>query len=262
MKKVNLLIAAVSVALSCGCTIDRVRVSPEPQPLPAAPAPVKMVTQADADFSVASEVNTKLRVVFNWTDAEKSFCTKLAERLAGKVVLDEAEIVRNSQGDVVITLQPEFELVDKTGEYYRINCNQIAVSIASKQKVHAVTTVEPKALPRKLGAQNAKNQYLTLAVEQIAPFLKKELEKLSKEQVAVSVVDFALKNVQEQPESQYVAAQINKITRILSSTSGVINFTNIRQDVSKAACSFRVVYLKEQFPQGISNVLNLKLAGK
>ena len=262
MKKTNLLFAVMVMALSNGCAIENAQISPKPQPIKQAPAPVRVFTQANANFSVVNEVNTKLRVVFNWSAAEKSFCEKLAARLAGAVILDKAEIVLNSSGDVIITLLPEFELLDKTREYYRIKCNQIEVSIASKQKVYAMTTVEPKSLPRKLGVQNAKNQYLASAVKAIAPFLKKELEKISNESVAVSVVDFSLANVQENPESQYVAAQVNRISQILSSTPGVINFTNIRQNVANATCSFRVVYLKEKFPQGITNMLNLKLAGK
>lgn len=262
MKKNNLLFAVIVMVLSNGCAIENAQISPKVQPIRQAPAPVRVVTQADANFSIVNEVNTKLRVVFNWSAAEKSFCEKLAVRLAGAVILDKAEIVLNSSGDVIITLLPEFELLDKTREYYRIKCNQIEVSIASKQKVYAMTTVEPKSLPRKLGVQNAKNQYLAPAVKTIAPFLKKELEKISNESVAVSVVDFSLANVQENPESQYVAAQVNRISQILSSTPGVINFTNIRQNVANATCSFRVVYLKEKFPQGITNMLNLKLAGK
>lgn len=262
MKKYNLFVAVMLVVLSNGCALERAQISPNPQPIPQAPAPVRTVTQANANFSVASEVNTKLRVVFNWPAAEKTFSAKLAERLAGSVILDKAEITLNSTADLVVTIIPEFELLDKTREYYRIKCNQIKVSIASKQKVYAMTTVEPKSLPRKLGVQNAKNQYLAPAVKTIAPFLKKELEKISNESVAVSVVDFSLANVQENPESQYVAAQVNRISLILSSTPGVINFTNIRQNVANATCSFRVVYLKEKFPQGITNMLNLKLAGK
>lgn len=262
MKKSNLLFAVIVMALSNGCAIEKAQVSPKVQPIQQAPAPIREVTQANANFSVVNEVNTKLRVFFSWPAAERSFCKNLAARLAGAVILDKAEIVLSPPDDVVIRLSPEFELLDKTHEYYRIKCNQISVSIVSPQKVYAVTTVELQPLPRKLGAQNAKNQYLAPAVKAISPFLKKELEKISNESVAVSVLDFSLANVQENPESQHIAAQVNKISQILSTTPGVINFTNIRQDVSKATCSFRVVYLKDQLPQGLANVLNLKLAGK
>ena len=257
------MFTAVCIAVLCsGCATECSQAACGGQPLPQGHAPVRLVTQANANFSVASEVNTKLRVVFRLSSAEKTFSLRLAERLAGSIVLDKADILINSPGDIVISITPEFELVDKTRDYHRVKCNRIAVSIASKQKVYAMKTIEPKALPRKLGIQNAKNQYLEPAAKALVPYLRKQLEKISNEYVAVSVVDFALANVQERPEPQYVAAQVNKVAQILSSTSGIINYTNIRQDVSTARCSFRIVYLKDQFPQGITNVLNLKLAGK
>lgn len=262
MKKTILLIAAATALAFSGCTIEPAYVPDKPAPLPVAPAPARMLNQANANFSVSGEVNTKLRAFFKYPESEHNFALKLAQRLSERVVLEKADLVVQNAGDIAITLNPEFELLDQTGNYYRMICRQISVTIASPHKVYAVTTVTPTALPRKLGAQPAKDQYLAQAVDALVPFLKKELEKLSREQVAVSVVDFGLANVQAYPESQYIAGGINRITQILNTTPGIINFTNIRQDVASASCSFRIVYLKEHFPQGISNVLNLKLAGK
>lgn len=262
MKKIYWFVIAVTVVFGNGWAIEKAQVSPKVKPLPPTVAPIRTHSQAEANFSVASEVNTKVRVAFNWNSSENTFCANLAERLAGKAILDKAEIVPKASADVEIVILSEFELVDKSGEYYRINCTKVSVSIVSKEKVYAMTTVEPKALPRKLGAQKAKNQYLPQVVEELVPFFRKELERLSNEHVVVCVVDFALANMQEKPDARYVAAQVNKIAQILSSTPGIISFSNIRQDVSKATCSYRIVYLKKQFPQGISNVLNLKLAGK
>ena len=146
--------------------------------------------------------------------------------------------------------------------YYRVNCKQIDVSISTGKKVYAAMTCEVENLPRKLGLQNAKDQYLPQAVNAIAPFLGKELERISNEQVAVSEVNLTLANFQTKPEARYVSEQVNRVAEILSAMSGVLNFTNVRQDVNKATCTFRIVYLKEQFPQGIANVLNAKLSGK
>lgn len=263
MKKTNLLITLTAAVFCGGCVaIEQPHVSPKPQRLPQGSAPVRMTTQANANFSVAGEVNTKMRVFFVSSSAEKIFSSKLAGILSERVVLDKAQLCLNSAGDIMISLLPEFELIDKSGEYYRVNCRQISVVIASRQKVLARKIVMPEALPRKLGVQNAKNQYLASAAGEIVPFLKKELERISREEVAVGIVDFALANIQEQPEPRKIAQQVNKIVHILSTLPGVINFTNIKQDVPKAACSFRVVYLRDQFPQGLTNVLNLKLAGK
>lgn len=274
MKKFNIFTAAVFAVLASGCASDNLPPQAEERnivvsapavpvpPVKPAPAPIRTVTQAKATFSVASEVNTKLRIVFAAHGNENVFTAKLARRLAGKVVVSKADIINSGVCDMVINITPEFEVIDKTREYYRVNCKQIDVSISTGRKIYAAMTCEVENLPRKLGLQNAKDQYLPQAVNAIAPFLGKELERISNEQVAVSEVNLTLANLQTKPEPRYVSEQVNRAAEILSAMSGVLNFTNVRQDVNKATCTFRIVYLKEQFPQGIANVLNAKLSSK
>lgn len=263
MKKINLLFAAVSLAFCFGCS-DDIKIQPQPQlqPLPPAPAPVNLQTQADANFTVASEVNTKLRAVFKWSAAEHNFCLKLAQRLTDQVILEKADLLLSSSGDITIVISPEFELKDRSGNYYRIICNQISVNIVSDGQIRASRTIELKPLPRKLGLEQAKNQYLAPAVKQLIPFLRKELGKLSNEQVAVSIVEFSMKNVSEQPSANRIAQEVKRIARIMAATPGIINYTIVRQDVSKASCSYRVVYMKNRFPHGLKNELNLRLTLK
>ena len=264
MKKIQLFaVSAIVSAIVSGCSpAVKVETMPHTPPVNPAGATFRTVTQADANFSVSNEVNTKLKVGFTWTGGEDSFSRKLAERLAGRVVIDNAELLRNDKCDVAINIAPEFELVDKSGSYYRVNCTQIIVSILANSKIYAMTAIEPKAQPRKLGINNAKNQYLNPALKELVPFLKNELTKLSNNEIAVSILDFSLENVQEHPGSDAVAKRIDKLVHVLNTTPGIVNYLNIRQDVSKATCSFRVVYLKNHFPQGLANVINLKLAGK
>ena len=273
MKTLNLFHAAVFAMLASGCASDlppqaaerkivvSAPVAPA-KPVAPAPAPIRTATQAKATFSVADEVNTKLRVAFNTPSNENNFTTKLARRLVEKVVVSKADIVLQEPCDMLISIDPEFEIIDKSREYYRVNCKQIYVTIRTARKVFAAKNCEVENLPRKLGLQNAKEQYLPQAVNEIAPFLGKELERISNSHVAVSEINLTLANLQSRPEPGYVSAQVNRVAEILGGMSGVLNFTNVRQDVNKATCTFRVVYLKEQFPQGFANVLNGKLSGK
>lgn len=263
MKKINLLFAAAALTFCFGCGGD-ITVEPQPTlpPLPPAPAPVTVTTQADANFTVASETNTKLRADFKWNNSEANFSCKLAERLADQIVIQNADLTLNGKCDVTIIIMPEFELKDKTGNYYRINCNQIKVSLVMAQKTGAIKVIELKPMPRKLGIEQAKNQYLDPAVKKLVPFLRKELTRLSNEEVAVGIVNFALANIQEQPSSEKVAKEVERIADIMKNMNGIINYTVIRQDVNKAQCTYRVVYLREKFPQGLRNALNLKLANK
>ena len=266
MKTINLLAVAVISGLASGCAskVD----TPSPQPSPQVQAPVKTscpqvqaMVQKKGNFSAVREHDAKLRLAFSWK-SEDDFSVKLADRLTGNIVLEKADIVKPDNADAFIMIAPEFELKDKTGGYYRYSCSQVKISVISNRKIFAMKVFEPKEMPRKLGAQNAKNQYLNQTEKAITPFLKKELEKISKEQIAVRKVDFALKNTQAKTDSLYVAKQIDKIVRILGADANIIRFANIHQDNARAICSFRIVYLKEKFPQGIINYLNLKLAGK
>lgn len=253
--------AVITALLLTGC-IDKPELTPQPAIKPVAPTPSRVHTQGEANLSITSEVSTKLRVAFVNNPEESSFCNKLAQRLTGRVILDKAELLLNTDGDVKITITPEFELKDQSGSYYRVLCKEINVQVASPRKVYAMTTIEPAPLPRQLGMQNAKNQYLNYATNEIAAFLSKELEKISNNEVAVCIVNFALSNANEYASTNSLAAEVSKVAQILSSTSGIINYLNISQNVATATCSFRIVYLRDQFPQGLTNVLNLKLAKK
>lgn len=130
------------------------------------------------------------------------------------------------------------------------------------QKTIALKTIELKPMQRKLEIEQAKNQYLKPAVEKLVPYLRKELNRINNEHVAVAIVDFALANTKDQPSSDSIAKEVKKIAWIMVNTPGIINSSVIRQDVNKAACTYRVVYLKDKFPQGLQNELNLKLANK
>lgn len=262
MKCAYLFSSALLLLLLCGCSSAAPRIPQQPQkPLPPQQPPQRRISQVNASFTVADEINTKLRVFFD-ISSERAFSSKLAQRLAGRVVLKKAELTLSGRGDAVILIRPEFETVDVSGSYHRINCNQISVAISAKDKIYAMTTIEPKALPRKLGAQKAKDQYLAPAVKAIEPFLRRELERLSREEVAVSVVNFSLANTGAVPTSLEMAVRVNKIANMLRSMPEILNFTNIRQDAATATCSFRIVYLSKRFPQGLRNVLNLRLAAK
>ena len=262
MKKSNLLFAAAALALCIGCAGNTDMPQPPVPPLPPAPAPVIHETQADANFTVTSETNAKLRASFKCDQSEHDFSRKLAERLLDQVILQNADLVMNGDSDILIVIAPEFELKDKTGNYYRIICNQIKVSMILNQKTIALKTIELKPMQRKLGIEQAKNQYLKPAVAKLVPYLRKELNRINNEHVAVAIVDFALANTKDQPSSDSIAKEVKKIAGIMVSTPGIINSSVIRQDVDKATCTYRVVYLKDKFPQGLQNELNLKLANK
>lgn len=261
MKKSIVLISSLLLGILFAGCVNPPAPQPLPQPLPPVPAPVRTETQAKANISVVNEAKTLLRVGFTWDRSETEFCNALALRLAGAVT-GQATVVTSNPVDLKINITPDFEIKDKSGEYIRINCNQLSIQISDARQIYALKTVTPSARPRQLSAKQAKQQYIAPIAAELIPFIQNSINKITNDEIAVSILDFNLKNYQTTPESQYVAMQVEKINRALASTDGVINYANIRQDVSSATCSFRVVYLKNKLPQGIANVINLKLAAK
>ena len=271
--KTNFFVAFALTALCCGCN----HTSPPPPPQPAVPvanskAPEERKipgkkSKSPAQFaapriSATREIGSKLRIVFTKPSVEKDFTSKLAQRLAEVIIPDNAEIRLKDKGDVQISLLPEFELLDKTSQHFRISCNEIVLKITSRDKVYAIKTITPKSLPRQAGVQKAKNQYLVPAVKEFSSFLTDSLKRISKELIAVSVVDFKLAPEQGKYPEHLIAGQVDKIIQTLKATPGVIDYTLIRQDPVKRTCAFRVVFLKKVIPHGIVNTINLKLAGK
>lgn len=258
MKKVTMFLLGGVGLIWSGCT--PIYVQPRPEPFPVESSPINKNTQVDRNaFSIDSEVRDKLRVMIFDNKKEFSFCKKLANTLASSVITDNSEIISSTPYDVAIFLDPEFELIDKDGEYYRINCEQLTVTIRSARKVYAVKVIEPKPLPRKLSIDKAKDQYIKSAAAEISPFLTAELEKIANYEIGVSEVGFNLQNVSEKADSADISENVEKISRILRSTPGIVNYTLLNQDINKAHCTFRIVYLKDDFRQGLTNVLNVKL---
>lgn len=262
MKKAFLVLFAGSCALLAACSTPApIYVAPTVQPKVEATSPQRAVSQVDADFIAVDEVNLKLRVRMQDTGSESAFSKKLIQRLSSNLTAV-AEFVSDGAGDVKIVFTPEFELKDADGEFCRVRCVQVETAIFYQNRQIAARVVSPAELPRKVGEQNAKDQYLAPVAAKIAPFLQKELLQLSGTELAVSEINFALKNTQKSSTSVNVAEQVNKIKQVFDSMEGVVSYAISNQDVKNATCSFRVVYQKRMFPQGIANALNLKLANK
>lgn len=255
-------VASAPVA-SAPVTAAPVTAAPVTQQVPKSKrkSPVRVFSQTKVDFISVDEVNLKLRAGMVSSGKETAFNQKLIQRLAGNV-LSVAELASGDSGDVKIVLSSDFEHKDSEGEYRRIRCVQVNVAIFSQGRQIATKVVEPREMQRVKGEQAAKDQYLPAVVAEIAPFLQKELLALSKTELAVSELNFTLARKQKKSSTASVAAEINKLKQAFDQMDGVINYTITKQDVKNATCSFRIVYQKRQFPQGLANALNHALSSK
>lgn len=263
-KSILTVIGAINIVCAgCNSYVGDTHV-PQPTPQPVATqSPIHIKNQtAEDSFSIESAVNTKLRLKIIYGASEKSFSQKVAERLTNTVLLEKAELTLLDPCDAVVLLTPEFELFDCDGGYYRVKCKQVTVQIKSAQKLYASKTVEPDSLPRKLGLSNAKNQYVNPVVNALSAYLGQKLQKISNNDIAVTEMRFALKNHRQYADTTAIAKQVERISNILRSMPGIVNYTNIAQHTSQAAVTFRIVYLKDKYPQGLVNAINVKLEVK
>ena len=260
MKK-SLLILSAATCFLTGCTFTDPVVPPKPAPLPPPKenppvAPARVVTRS---FSITSAIDTKMRVNFEYASAEQKFCGKLAARLAEEVMLDKAELVTQAPYDATVRIVPEFELVDQTGDFYRVNCKEVRFTIVTAGKLLGLTTVTPAALPRKRGLDNAKEQYLKAVAEKAAAFVSKKFDVLTATQLGITNVTFKIAGHNTENTISEFSKRIDRLNDVLKKTQGISNYQIISQDIVKGECTFRVVYMKEKFKHGIINALSVEL---
>ena len=258
MKKSILGTAAVfcGIFLS-GCCSEEC--SKEVAPAPVAP-PVKKVTTArvqNISFSVGDEVKTKLRLQIRHSAGNEDFSERLVQMI-GDDLLKEVEIGKFSESDGVIRLGNEFKVVDKTGEYVRVICKRISVSVVCYDQLKSSKTIRLKGMPRKLGYDNAVEQYLDPAARELRKYLVPKIAALNNELLGVSQITMQIRNF-KRGDNQIFSREVEKIVRTLGTVNGVLKCQNIAQDIAAGTCTLRIVYSKRNFPQGVRNALNNKL---
>lgn len=260
MKKSLFVITAAAIFLAAGCT-SKPDIAPAPKPLPAPKEKTvsnkpQVVTRS---FSITSAIDTKMRVKFEYPAAEQKFCDKLAARLTEQVILEKAELVTNPPFDATIRIAPDFELVDQTGTFHRVNCKEVRISIFTTGKLLGMTTVSPAALPRVRGLDNAKEQYLAPVAEKASEYIGKKFDTLTASQLGITNVTFKIAGHNITNNINEFSKRVSQLNDVLKSTQGISNYQIVSQDVVKGECTFRVVYMKEKFKQGIINALSVEL---
>ena len=162
------------------------------------------------------------------------------------------------QYDGVIRVSNEFEIKDKTGEYVRVICKGIRIEMFFGNQLKMAKNIRLRALPRKLGFDNAVDQYLTPAAREASKFLSSRIAAVNREKLAVREIVIKISGSTKESKRAF-SREVDKVARVIGSIKGVINYRNIAQDPASSTCTFRIVYTKEQMPQGIRNVLNNKL---
>ncbi len=247
--------ALLGATMFCGCATDGL-----------CPTPLHTETVGKAgELIAANETGASLRVRFSGSAEEGRFRENLARKLAEAVgVAGNVRIVTEAPYDLDVVIKPEFEVFDRDGDYVRVKCKQVFFAIrpmmTKSASIYAVKTIVPNDLPRQLGIERAKEQYVAAVEKEAVPFLEKELARLGGKMLAATEVNFKLKNDRLWPSPARLAAEVEKIDKSLASMPGIVSARNVSLGTDSAHCTYRIVYQKEQFPQGIVNAINLNLA--
>lgn len=262
MKKLLFTLSVAILLFVTGCTFSEPVVTPKPAQLPPSKASAAPVSPQPLhqSFSITKVVDAKMRVKFEYPQSEQQFCQKLADRLMDQIAVEKADLVAEAPYDAFIRITPVFEMKDQEENYFRVICQEVRVSISSNKRLLASTTITPEALPRKMGLDNAKNQYLKVIADKVQVFVGEKLDTLTATRLGVTNITFKIANQGIDNTLEYTAEQINKLDNILKRTSGISNYQIIAQDVTKGECTFRIVYMQNSFRQGIINFLSLELA--
>ena len=257
MKKSIFLTALACGAFLTGCC----DVPVESAPQPAAPVPVKKKAEKtkveNLSFAVGDEVKAKLRLRVDYR-GNKQFSQKLFELISDDL-LSEAEFGSFSSYDGVIRLGNEFEVKDKSGEYFRVICKKVRVEMYFNDQLQVSRTLKLAPQPRKLGYDNAVEQYLEPAAREVRKFLANRIAAVNRSKLGVCEISVKISGSRARSSAAF-SQEISKAAAALKSLPGVIKYENVAQDVAAGSCTFRVVYVKEKSPQGLRNIFNSKLA--
>lgn len=253
MKKNLFLSVVVLSALLTGCCKNSVTSDVYVPPVPRS----NNAEVQDLAFSVGDEAKAKLRLKIVLGSGSKDFSRKLFEEVSDDL-LSEAQIGAFQKYDGIIRIGNEFEVKDKTGEYFRVICKGIRIEMFFGNQLKMAKNIRLRPLPRKLGLDNAVEQYLPSAAREVSKFLSSRIAAVNREKLAVREIAIKISGSAKGGESAF-SREVDKVARVISSINGVINYQNIAQDPASGSCTFRIVYSKEQMPQGIRNVLNNKL---
>lgn len=203
-----------------------------------------------------------LKVAFSGTNDEQDFCQKLIDEMMEQLQTGKIEFADKASADLFVDIKPVFELEDSDSGYYKVVCKRVSLSIKAGNKIYASKVVEPKCLPRKLSVEAAKTQYVSEVSKELVTFMQEDLKRLADKIFGVCNVNVKINNYTKDAwEDQHDVCE-RAIVGKLKQTDGVINFENLDPNHTLSGYSYRVVYLKEKFPQGFSLNFKLKFVSK
>jgi len=210
----------------------------------------------------------QLRVRLVEQGEEKFFGQDFVEVVQGSLATAGARVVLDDSYDLLMHFEPSFSVVEKTGDFYRVDC-QVKYRLTSADgKLLFSSGIRNYPSPkRQLSLAAAKMQFRDLAARDAAQWAGEQLvcrgdalAKLGNEILGVGLVQFQYPRALDF-DSQRHARKTVEYGQMLVQFPGIVSVHLHSEDAGSRCCVFRVVYTRGAFPNGLVNTIaaNMKL---
>lgn len=181
---------------------------------------------------------------------EKKLSSAIAQLTSGAISANDARVMTSGSVDLRLAVRPKLAVIDQTGDYFRMNCDvEIELNSANTNQVFGVKTIKLVGV-RKLGKNNAVAQFDSPASKATAEWCRSELKRIADKELGVAMLTMQLPRTGDgKPEVSYIKSIGDNLGRL----PNLVSYEFMGQDMQKGVCTYRVVYFKSAYPNGIAN---------
>ena len=242
------------------------QVTAEPvKPLPKTEKAVSLNDDLDGGVMQVAERKDLLKLIVNPEGSgsdETALATDIVQRIQGSLGSNDAKIVTNGKFDVRLAIRPKLKIVDRDGDYFRMNCTvDVEMTSANGKTIYGTTRIESAAPRRVLGKDAAIAGLAELAATPTADWCRKELNRIVDTEIGVSLLTIQMPAVEEGKtrDAMKDAANIKTIGDEIAKLPNLVSCELADQDLKTGTCKYRVVYFISKYPNGIANEVSVRL---
>ena len=189
---------------------------------------------------------------------EMGLARNIAQQTAGALSSEDAIVVTGGKCDIRLVVRPKLTLVDRDGDYYRMNCSVvIEMKSAASNRIFGSKTIKIVSPRRVLGKEAAVAKFEEPAAKAASEWCRKELHRLANTDIGSAVLTIQLRTVKgKKRDLKRDAAEIKTISDELAKLPNLVTYELVGQDNENGTCQYRVVYFISAYPGGIANAVS------
>ena len=194
-----------------------------------------------------------------WNSKEEmGLARNIAQQTAGALSSEDAIVVTGGKCDIRLVVRPKLTLVDRDGDYYRMNCSVvIEMKSAASNRIFGSKTIKIVSPRRILGKDAAVAKFEEPAAKEASEWCRKELHRLANTEIGSAVLTLQLRTVKNKKrDPKRDAAEIKAISDELAKLPNLVTYELVGQDNENGTCQYRVVYFISAYPGGIANAVS------